>query len=284
MRRQFKQTVLELARADERVIVVLGDISVYMFRDFQEKYPQRFYNMGICEQTLISVCSGLRFLGFLPFVHSIGPFITERAMEQIKIDCAYNKLPVNIVSCAGTFDYAWDGVTHHAWTDIEFMRLLPTTQIFQPGSKKEVDFLMRRHYADDTTNYFRLSEVCHSADFSLEPFQGIAVKDSSAPVTVVTAGPILDHVLKAAVDLPVNILYFHTLKPLDQELISRFAHTRIKVVHDSFGLFEGVCEIAGRSVEKLALPDRFCSCYGNIDDVRRNVGLSVENIREFLRK
>ena len=256
MRRQFKQTVLELAQADERVVVVLGDISVYMFRDFKEKFPRRFYNLGICEQTLISVCSGLRAVGFIPFVHSIGPFITERAMEQIKIDCAYNRLPVNIVSGAGTFDYAWDGVTHHAWTDIEFMRLLPTTQIFQPGSKKEADFLMRRHYADDATNYLRLSEVCHAVDISLEPYRGSIIKDNQSPVTVVTAGPILDYVLKAATDLPVNILYFHTIKPLDQDLINKYSHTRLKVVHDSFGLFEGICEVAGRSVEKLTLSDK----------------------------
>jgi len=273
-----------LARADERVVVILGDISVYMFRDYQAEFPTRFYNMGICEQALISVSAGMRATGIVPFVHSIGPFITERAMEQIKVDCAYNELPVNIVSCAGTFDYAWDGVTHHAWCDLAFMRLLPGVQVFQPGTKKEVDFLMREHYANESTNFFRLSENYHSVDLPLKPLRGNVVKEGASGVTVITAGPILDDVLKAVEDMDVNVLYFHTLKPFDQELVNQFADTRLKVVHDSFGLFETVCEVAGRSVEKLALPDRFCSCYGKIEDVRRNVGLGIEDIREFVAK
>ena len=99
---------------------------------------------------------------------------------------------------------------------------------------------------------------------------------------MVTAGPILDYVMKACSDLDVNVLYYHTLKPFDHELIQRFAGTRLKVVHDSHGLFEAVCEVAGRSVERLGLPDHYCCCYGTIHDVRNYAGLGVEAIRQFI--
>lgn len=280
MRKQFKQSVFELAQADERVVVILGDISVYMFRDYQAKFPTRFYNMGICEQTLMSVAAGLRQQGLIPFVHTIGPFASERAMEQIKVDFVYNDYPGNIMSCAGTFDYAWDGTTHHAWVDIAAIRLMPRTQVFQPGTRKEVDFLMKRHYADHLTNYFRLSEYVHSVDLPLEAGRGNVVRGDSKKTTIVTAGPMLDDVLKATEGLDVNVLYFHTIKPFDQELVSRFAHTKIKVVHDSFGLFEAVCEVAGRSVEKL-VPRNFADSYGKIHDVRKSVGLGIDDIRAF---
>ena len=128
MRQQFKDTLLSLAEKDERLVLLFGDISVFLFREFEARFPKRFYNLGICEATLISMAAGLSSQGFIPVVHSIAPFVTERAMEQIKIDLSYNAFPANIVSCGATFDYAWDGATHHAWTDIAFLRLLPGTQ------------------------------------------------------------------------------------------------------------------------------------------------------------
>ncbi len=77
MRRQFRDTVMDLAKQDDGIVMVLGDVSVYLFNDFKTEYSDRFYNMGICENTLISVAAGLSSQGFSPFVHSIAPFITE---------------------------------------------------------------------------------------------------------------------------------------------------------------------------------------------------------------
>ena len=282
MRKQFKDTVLDLAEHDSDIVLVFGDISVFLFREFQAKYPDRFYNMGICESALISVSAGLSSQGFIPFAHTIAPFITERAMEQIKLDLAYNELPANIVTCGATFDYAWDGTTHHAWADLACLRLMPKFEVFQPGSKKETDFLLRNYYNSPNSSYYRLSDHSHSLDLDIEKEKGIVIKDIGADITVVTAGPILDYVLKASEDLEVNILYFHTLKPFDRKLISQFKHTKLKVVHDSHGLFEEVCESAGVAVEKLGLPDRFCCSYGTIQDVRKLAGLDIPDIRDFI--
>src|SRR5512134_284566 len=99
MRKQFKDTMLDLAGGDSRLVLLFGDISVFLFRDFQQRFPERFYNLGICEATLVSVAAGMSAEGFVPVVHSIAPFVTERAMEQIKVDLCYNQRPANIVSC-----------------------------------------------------------------------------------------------------------------------------------------------------------------------------------------
>jgi transketolase len=284
MRKQFNQTMLDLAATDERLLLLFGDISVFLFREFQQRYPDRFFNLGICEATLVSVAAGLSAQGFIPVVHSIAPFVTERAMEQVKDDLCYNRLPANIVSCGATFDYAWDGATHHAWMDVAFMRLLPGTEVFQPGSPQEADFLLRRHYATPLTSYFRLSDHSHGYTLPLEAGRGGAVvRNAGAPVTIVTAGPILADVMKAVEHLDVNVVYLHTIKPFDHELLNACAGTELRVVHDSFGLFEAVCETAGRSVRRLGLPDRFCGTYGTIADARRDVGLDVDSIREFSR-
>lgn len=281
MRGQFKQTVTELAEADDRVVVLLGDVSVYQFNAFKERWPTRFYNMGILEPTLISVTAGLASQGLRPFVHTIAPFLTERSYEQIKLDLCYNRFAGNIVTCGASFDYAWDGATHHAYTDLAILRLLPSMEVIQPGSNREVDVLLRSQYANDRPTYIRLSDHSHDIDTGPVAFgKGSVLKRGGSGVTVMTAGPILANVLEAVTDLDVNLVYFHTIKPIDRELVAAFADTRILVVHDAFGLREAVNEIDGLRSWYHGLPDQFCGWYGTVHDIRRRIGLDVPGIRE----
>lgn len=272
----------ELADTDERIVLVFGDISVFLFEPFTRRFPARFLNLGICENTLISVAAGLASQGYIPFVHTIAPFVTERCLEQIKLDVGYNGFPINIVTCGATYDYAWDGPTHQALTDMGALRLLPGIDIVQPGTREETDRLIRARYASGTPTYFRLSDHPHGASLPIEFGRGHVVRDVGGPVTVVTAGPILANVLPAVEALPVNVLYYSTIKPFDDALLTQYAHTRLVVVHDATGLFEQVCEHAAGPVTRIGLPDRFVSCYGTIQDVRREVGLDVEHIRQVV--
>ncbi|MGA2477386.1 MAG: hypothetical protein ABSG63_01390 [Spirochaetia bacterium] len=279
MRKQFKQTVLELAENDSRVAVVLGDVSVYLFNEFQKRFPDRFFNLGICENTIISVSAGLSSQGLMPFAHTIAPFLTERSYEQIKLDMCYNQFGGNIVTCGASFDYAWDGSTHHAYTDLAILRLLPGCEVIQPGSVRELDILLRSQYANGKTTYFRLSDHPHKNDFPVEFGKGVIVRDSGSALTVATAGPLLENVLEACRGIDVNILYFHTIKPIDRALIARFSRTRFLVVHDAFGLLEALHEEPRLSVAYHGLPDEFCGWYGTLQTIREKLGLDVRGIR-----
>jgi len=279
MRKQFKETCFALAEQDPRIAVILGDVSVYMFLDFGKKYPGRFHNMGICENTMISVAAGMAATGLRPFVHTIAPFLTERSLEQIKLDCSYNRWPVNIVTCGASFDYAWDGATHHCYTDLAILRLLPDMEVLQPGSRREVDALMRATYDSGKPTYLRLSDHPHDVETNLEFGKGTVIKDCGAPVTVMTAGPILPNVIDGCRDLNVNLVYFHTLKPIDRDLVERFRHTRILVVHDAFGLQEAINEVPGLRTWYHGLPDQFCAWYGTVHDIRARIGLDAPGIR-----
>jgi transketolase len=117
MRKQFADTLQDVGR-DKNVVVLIGDISHYLLRNFEKDYPDRFYNLGIAEQSMMGIAAGLSMKGFHPVVHSITPFITERCFEQIKDDFCYQGLGVNIVSVGSGFDYADLGCTHHAYDDI----------------------------------------------------------------------------------------------------------------------------------------------------------------------
>lgn len=280
MRKQFKDTVSDLAPRDERVVVILGDISHYLFSAFQQKHPSRFYNMGICENALISVAAGLSAQGFHPFVHTIAPFITERSLEQIKLDMCYNEFGGNILSCGASFDYAWDGATHHCYSDLEILRLLPGMEVIQPGSRKELDVLLRSQYDNGRPTYFKLSDNPHGIELDVRFGKGVVMKDVGADVTVVTAGPLLANVLEACNDLAVNLLYFHTIKPIDTEIIAHFRKTRFLVVHDGFGLREAINEVPGLNTAYHGLPDRFCVWYGTVHDIRKQIGLDPAGIRQ----
>jgi transketolase len=282
MRKQFKDTVMDLARQDEGIVLIFGDVSVYLFHEFQAKYPQRFYNMGICENTLISVGAGLSAQGFRPFIHTIAPFITERSYEQIKLDLCYNCFPANIVSCGASFDYAWDGATHHCYTDLAILRLLPEMEVLQPGSRKELDILLRSCYSNERTTYFRLSDHPHDIDMAVEFGKGVILMNRCARVTVITAGPILKEVMGAVSDLEVNLVYFHTLKPMDHQLVQRFKDTRILVIHDAFGLREALTEQINLNLEYHGLNDCFYGWYGKLSEIRAKCGLDAQSIRHFV--
>lgn len=279
MRQQFKDTALRLATRDDKLALLFGDISVFLFKDFWDRYPERFFNAGICENTLISMAAGLSAVGFHPIVHTIAPFVTERCYEQIKLDICYNGFPACVVTCGASFDYAWDGATHHCYTDLELTRMLPGMSVAQPGSKKEFDILLEAYYKGPS--YVRASDASHKLDLDVRPGKGVIVREAAgAELTVITAGPLLGDVVAACSDFSVNVLYFPTIKPFDAELLARFAKTRLLVVHDAFGLFEAVSSALPVAAEYHGIPDRFCCFYGTLSDIRRHLALDVDGIRE----
>ena len=280
MRRQFKDTVMRLAEQDDRLVLLFGDISFFLFNDFNTRHPNRLFNVGICENTLISMAAGMSATGYYPVVHTIAPFVTERSYEQVKLDICYNRFGCTIVTTGGSFDYAWDGATHHCYTDLEIMRMLPGMEVMQPGSKKEFDILFSASYNNGKPSYLRIAADEHGLDLPVEFGKGVIVKETpGANVTIATAGPLLGNVLAACSDMKVNIIYFHTIKPLDVQLLQRFSDTRILIVHDAFGLFEAINGACSAKTEYHGLPDEFCCYYGTLEDIRRKIGLDVSGIR-----
>ena len=236
MRKQFRDTLMEL----DNTALILGGVSNYLFKEYQEKYPDRFYDLGICEQTMISVAAGLASRGINVFVHTIAPFLIERAYEQIKLDVCYNKFPVNIISCGASFDYAWDGPTHHSYNDLELMRLLPGMEVIQPGSNIELASFLRQTYDNGNPTYIRLSDHPFEGGGEYRVGSGITVRSMPSDLVVVSSGPLASDVGKACNGTDASFLYFPSIKPFDAELLQHYSEKRVLVVSDSRGLFEAV--------------------------------------------
>jgi transketolase len=122
MRNKFATICADIVKNDKDAVILIGDISHYLLQDAQEFAPERFFNIGICEQSTINVAAGMSLEGLRPIVHTIAPFVVERAYEQIKIGLGYQNTDVTIITVGGTYDYADLGCTHHCYSDIALMR------------------------------------------------------------------------------------------------------------------------------------------------------------------
>ena len=109
MRKEFGKLIVELAEKDKDIILITGDIGFMIFDEFREKFPDRFINLGICEQSMISLAAGLALTGFKPYVYTITPFLIERPFEQVKLDIDQQNVNVKLVGYA---DYPTQGPTH----------------------------------------------------------------------------------------------------------------------------------------------------------------------------
>lgn len=155
MRKQFPQTVLEIMDKDERVVVLLGDIGIFAFKDVFEKYPKRCYNIGICEQSMVGMAAGLAMVGFIPIVHTIEPFLVDRAFEQIKNDFGYQELYGNIVGVDVSGSAPNLGYTHQCPYALEHMAHVVGMNVFVPETAEQFDLKFRENY-DKGLNYFRI--------------------------------------------------------------------------------------------------------------------------------
>ena len=130
MRRRFGNIISQLAEKDEKLYVIVGDIGYRVFDDFRDKFPNRFINMGICEQSIISVASGMALEGLKPWIYTITPFLIERPFEQIKLDIDQQNVNVNLVGFA---DYPTLGPTHTEINAKKMMKLFNNIESFFPS-------------------------------------------------------------------------------------------------------------------------------------------------------
>ena len=141
MRQQFPESVKDIMDSDERVVTLLGDIGVWAFHPVAERYPERVSNIGILEQSMIGVAAGMAKTGLIPIVHTIAPFIVERAYEQLMLDFGYQGVGGNFVGVGASYDYSGLGFTHYCPADVNILSSIPNMQIVLPGTAKEFDVL-----------------------------------------------------------------------------------------------------------------------------------------------
>jgi transketolase len=153
MRRRFGKIINEIARKDKKIILLVGDIGYGIFDDFRKEHPNRFFNLGICEQSLIGVASGFALEGLKPWVYTITPFLIERPFEQIKLDIDQQNVNVKLVGFA---DYPHLGPTHREINDEKLMSLFQNIDSYFPKNGSETEKFIYKSYKKNGPNFISL--------------------------------------------------------------------------------------------------------------------------------
>ena len=182
LRQEFADTMLEVGSLDQRLVVLIGDISHFVLQPFAKACPGRYYNIGICEPSTVNMAAGISKVGLIPVVHTIAPFIVERSLEQIKLDFGYQKFGINLVTVGSAFDYGALGCTHHCYSDFAVLKTIENMEIIYPASCKEFNLLFKETYDNGNPTYFRIPEAKHDLNFSDDQIRfgkGIVAKEGS---------------------------------------------------------------------------------------------------------
>ena len=143
MRRSFGRVINEIANKDSKLVLLVGDIGYGIFDEFRKNHPKKFFNLGICEQSLISVAAGMALEGLKPWVYTITPFLIERPFEQIKLDVNEQKTNVKLVGFA---DYPTLGPTHREINAKKLMGLFKNIKSFYPKDGAQTNNAVRLAY------------------------------------------------------------------------------------------------------------------------------------------
>lgn len=284
MRKQFVQTLEPLLNENKKLSILLGDIGVFGFKKAAQNHPDRVYNIGILEQATISLAAGMAKTGLIPVVHTIAPFLVERAFEQLKDDFCYQKLGGNFVSVGASYDYAALGCTHHCPGDIEIMKSIPGMEVVVPGTAAEFDSLFRQAYSNGHPTYFRLSERENAESYPVQFGKAHLVKKGSQ-ATVIAIGPTLKNVLEATQGLDVTVLYYTTIAPFDSAALQENSKSsRIILIEPGYegSLAREVSKAMGRtrfSLDSIGVPREFLTKYGKAEEHDQAIGMTATAIR-----
>jgi len=298
MRNAFAKTITELARSDEKIVLLSGDIGNRLFDPFKENFSNRFYNCGVAEANMTSMAAALALSGLKPITYTIAPFNTTRCLEQIKLDICYHNAPVIIVGVGAGLSYASLGGSHHSCEDISFLRSLPNMSVVCPSDSFELVALLKDAVAINKPLYLRIGKknepLLYEKVPNLRIGKGNVLKEGK-DICIIGTGTILYEanelakILRTEEKINAQVVSMHTVKSLDKELLqdifSKFSLVISMEEHSLIGgLGSSISEwMIDKNIQKTRLirigtPDDFFSPIGSQSFVRENLKINAKNI------
>jgi transketolase len=295
VRDAFFDKVYDLALKDKDVIFITADAGAFSLQRFKKDFPERFINVGVAEQTMVLLAAGLAMCGKNVFVYSIIPFITQRALEHIKVNICSMNLPVTIVGCGAGLSFGFDGPTHHGNQDIAAMKSLPEMKIFSPSDAMSSMMSAEESYLSKTPTYVRLDKGRFSQVYTDKDVfsKGIKVLSKPARNNIISTGFMTNRALEVSRNLSklgidVGVIDVGIIKPLNKDVILDIIKDSDKVFvleeHSVVGgLGTSISDILSDSsvtvdFKRLGLPDQQIFEYGDREWLLDFYNLSVEKI------
>ena len=302
-RAAYGEALAALGDQYPNLIVLDADLSgSTMSKKFADKYPDRFFNLGIAEANMTGVAAGLATCGKIVFTNTFAMFAAGRAFEQVRNSVAYPHLNVKVIGSHGGLSVGEDGATHQCIEDYALMRAIPGMVVLSPCDGPEMRLAVKALLDYDGPAYMRLGRLAVDSvtdsipGYSFEIGKGVTLRDGS-DVTIVATGMMVQMALQAAEALAgegisARVLDFHTIKPLDEELLTRAARETGAIVTTEEanilgGLGAAVCEclaeICPVPVVRHGVRDEFGRS-GAAKKVLAAYGLTAEAIADAARR
>ena len=294
MRTTFINQLVEEARTNERIFLLVGDLGYNVVEPFANAYPERFINVGICEQNMAGIAAGLAMNGWIVYCYSIGNFPTLRCIEQIRNDIVYYNNNVRVVSVGAGYAYGSQGVSHQATEDVAMLRSLPNMTVCSPSDPVETKMLVHLSTTHQGPMYIRLGkageQVFHQQeiqDYRLGDL--LPVINNRQETLVLTSGSILSKVMEAAPEKGYDVFTVPVVKPLNVSQLCTLAeqYAQIIVVEEnqkSGGIGSAIIEILSDAynsgtlsqypkVRRIAINDEFLDMAGSQRYLQQAAGL-----------
>lgn len=302
-RETFASTLLDLAKRDPRVCLVINDcIGSSASTQFLAHFPERVIDVGIAEQNMVGVAAGLANAGRIPFVCAASCFLSGRSLEQIKVDIAYSRANVKLCGLSSGFAYGALGPTHHAVEDIAWIRTLPGIELLAPASPRDTAATLDWAYRHDGPVFMRVNRIAVpeiiDSEHDIDPRTGHVLR-SGRDVALIGTGVMTSALLDAARSLSANgidamVLHLPRINPIDVDAIVRACTATRRVVtaedhqlHGGFG--SAIAETCGRHcpvpILSLGLPNVFAptgSPQELFDHFRLSPAMMAEDIHLWL--
>ena len=289
MRDSFALELKNLISKNRKIILITGDLGFGVFDDIRKDFPENFINVGVAEQNMIGIASGLALQGFIIFTYSIANFATLRCLEQIRNDASYHDLNINIVSVGGGFSYGSLGMSHHATEDISIMRSIPGITVSVPSSNNEAIEATKYLAKSYGVGYLRIdkSSVLDTEFFDKYISFGKArVLMKGNDISIICSGGIAEEAMKAAKELfdegiSCRILSMHTVKPIDVEQIKKAAEeTKGIITLEEHTLIGGLGGAVSEACMNNSIYPKFFKSIGLNDTFSKVVG-SQKYLRNY---
>ena len=299
MRDAFFNKLVSRAELDQDIIILSDDHGAFALKNFALQFPKQYINIGISEQNMIGVASGLALSGKKVFVYGITPFVSLRVLEHLMLDIAAMQLPINIISVGVGFTYSTDGPTHHGLSDIAAVRSIPGMGILNssdPNNTSQfVDLVLER----GTPHYIRIEKEALNSFLEVENLEtrnedGFSVLCATTQrILFISTGRISHDVatvcerLKQESGVTVGQIDIHSIKPFPTEkLMSHISNSDLIIVVEegySSGLFTSVATCAIESdypstVRSISVVEEFIFCGDSRDNMLIKFELDVNSI------
>ena len=294
-RDSYGEALVDLGEKYEKIVVLDADLATATKTiGFKNKFPDRFFDMGIAEQDMMGTAAGLALGGKIPFASTFAIFASGRAYDQIRNGICYSNLNVKIAATHAGITVGEDGASHQALEDIALMRAIPNLMVISPSDDVQTKYLLEEVVKYNGPVYFRFArpktEEIYDAGTKFELGKAVCHGDGS-DATVIATGVTVAEALKAQKILEekginIRVIDVHTIKPIDKDAIVRAAKETDKIItiedHSIIGgLGSAVCEVLSeecpKRVIRMGIKDEFGQS-GKWDELMKHYQITCENI------